>query len=685
MSRLVAAACFLAFAFLVVPQGPIALAQKKGPEVIVPAPQAPSLTGPAGVSAKLGASTDVSLTGQNLSDPTGTIVGAPLKASISQKNKNEPTRIVVAVEVPKDAPIGVYPIRVATKTGASNQRALVVDDLPEVRESNENSSKDTAQSVTPPCVVAGRVDAESADFFKLPVKAGQRLTIEVVGRRMGSQIDPLIVLHDAKTKRELISLYADDSPGLQGDARLTHTFKEPGEILVEVRDTTYRGGANFPYRLRIGEFPGATTAFPLAVQRGQTTSIGFSGPGADLIPPVKVMAPADTNILAIRVSPKFAKGPSGWPVQVRLSDNPEGVEKEPNNEAAKATPIAVPGGVSARFATANDIDYFQFPANKGQKLALAVLAYEINAPTEVLLRVVDEKGKELAKSNPAQPSVKAEFTAPADGNYFAVCEHLNFLSGPNEVYHLSVRPALPDFEFTLPVDNVEAPIGGGTAIAVTNINRLNGFTEPIEFRIVGDPVLGGSITVPADATTAYVPVTVKPGTKPGAYAFRVQGKSRDIVRYGTNADLAKAAFANLPNPPLDFVGQAAAGATDDAPFTLAISADPASIEKGKTGKLVIEAKRKGYDGDITIAAVAPPANAAIAAKPLPKGAAKVDATVTANAAGPAAITLKATAKIGGKDYVVLTEPVIVTVTEAKKGEPKKDAPKKDVPKEKAKK
>ena len=76
------------------------------------------------------------------------------------------------------------------------------------------------------------------------------------------------MLHDAKTKRELIDLYADDTPGLQSDCRLTHTFKDAGEVLVEVRDTTYRGGADFFYRLRIGEFPGATTAFPLAVQRG---------------------------------------------------------------------------------------------------------------------------------------------------------------------------------------------------------------------------------------------------------------------------------------------------------------------------------------------------------------------------------------------------------------------------------
>ena len=57
-----------------------------------------------------------------------------------------------------------------------------------------------------------------------------------------SSVSRIVVLHDAKTKRELVDLYADDTPGLQGDCRLSHTFKDAGEVLVEVRDTT-RGGS----------------------------------------------------------------------------------------------------------------------------------------------------------------------------------------------------------------------------------------------------------------------------------------------------------------------------------------------------------------------------------------------------------------------------------------------------------
>ena len=52
----------------------------------------------------------------------------------------------------------------------------------------------------------------------------------------------------------------DDTPGLQSDCRLEHKFKEASEILVEVRDTTYKGGADYHYRLRIGDQKRKTVA-----------------------------------------------------------------------------------------------------------------------------------------------------------------------------------------------------------------------------------------------------------------------------------------------------------------------------------------------------------------------------------------------------------------------------------------
>ena len=79
------------------------------------------------------------------------------------------------------------------------------------------------------------------------------------------------------------------------------------------------------------------------------------------------------------------------------------------------------------------------------------------------------------------------------------CEHLNYAAGPNEVYHLAVTPADPDFAVTLGLDRVDAPAGGVGLLPVTGVARLNGFAGAVELTVVGDD-LSGSLTVPAAVT-----------------------------------------------------------------------------------------------------------------------------------------------------------------------------------------
>jgi hypothetical protein len=297
--------CGLAAVVSLTSGGRVATGQPKA-LVVAPAPQAPTLAAAAALGAKAGESVELTLTGTNLNDPVGVLLSCPGKVTVPTDNKNgtDAGKLRVRVELPADCPIGLHTIRVATKQGVSSFRPFVVDELAAVPEADTNRSKDAPQVLAVPTVVTGRTDNEASDFYKVKVSPGQTVTFEVIARRIGSPLDPIIVLHDAKTKREIVELYADDTPGLQSDCRLTHTFKDGGEFLVEVRDTTYRGGADYAYRLRVGEFPGATTAFPVAVQRGQTASVGFAGPNTADIPPVSVRAPADPTVAAVYVSPK---------------------------------------------------------------------------------------------------------------------------------------------------------------------------------------------------------------------------------------------------------------------------------------------------------------------------------------------------------------------------------------------
>ncbi len=198
--------------------------------------------------------------------------------------------------------------------------------------------------------------AEANDYYKIAVKAGESVSFEVLGRRLGSAFDPQLTLIDPHTGRELHGGHSNDAPGLQTDPRLTYTFKEAGEYLIEIRDVSYRGGEDFYYRLRIGDFPCATTPLPMAVKRGSKVAVHFAGPTVDGVEPVEITAPTDPLIPSVWVTPKSKNGLNGWPVSLLLSDLDEVLELEPNDELDKANRVPAPGAGTGRFEKKDDVE-----------------------------------------------------------------------------------------------------------------------------------------------------------------------------------------------------------------------------------------------------------------------------------------------------------------------------------------
>ena len=638
-------------------------------------PSYPTLTTPATLGTKPGNTVEVTLTGTNLLDATSVWTSLPSQTTILPDQKDA-TKLKVKFVIPADAAVGFHTFRVATKAGMTNVRPFVIDDLPEVEEKPGNTKKEMAQVVVAPCVILGSAAAESADYFRVPVKTGQPITIEAVGRRLGSTIDPVIILSDAKGQ-EIPGLYADDTPGLQTDARVTYTSPSDGEIIVEIRDTTYRGGADYTYRLRIGNFAGATTAFPLAVERGKKTDVGFAGPGLDGVKPVSVTAAAGVEV--VNITPLRAGGQSGWPVPVLAHDYPESTEIEPNNEIAKANALPLPGGVSAKFAEKSDIDFYKVTGKKGQKLLLSVLTYELNAPTEVFLRVLDAKGAELAKSNPQQAGVRLEYTPAADGDFFVACEQTNYTSGPNEVYHLSVQPFAPDFTITLGLDRIDIPMGTVGRLPINTIVRVNGFAAPVELSIVGIDGITGTLTIPAAAnpqppTPLFMPINAKPGMKLGAYVGKILATAtidgKPVTRIVASIDGAKIALGGMPNPPQEVTTQVAVAITPEPLYTLELKLDAVTIVKGGVLKGKIVAKRGDkFTEEIVIAAVTVPAMSVPKLVPIKKGESEalIELSVPATVpAGATAVQFKGTAKVNGKEVVINSAPLTITVTEPPK-------------------
>jgi hypothetical protein len=658
-------------------------AQPKAPPVAV-APQAPTIAASSLTGAQRGTSVELTFTGTNLADPVGVWTSFPAKASFppDMKNGTEPAKVRVKLEVPADAPIGFHTMRLATKHGISNAKVFCIDDLPQVAEVDTNRTKSTAQIVPVPCVVMGRTDAEVSDFFKFTAKAGQRLTFEVLGRRLGSAFDPIVILYDAKTGREMPGVYDDDAPGLQTDSRLTHTFKDAGDYLIEIRDTTFRGGADFFYRLRIGDFPAAIAAIPVTLKRGAKVRVTFAGPVVDGVPPVEVIAPTDPLKTVVYAAPKGPGGLSGWPVPIALNDADEITESEPNNDIAKANRINVPGGVTGRFLEKGDVDYFVFAAKKGTRYVIAAETFEINSPAEVYLilkNVKNGKEAELAKSAPTAPSARIEYVATEDGDLYVHAEHLNFAHGPNEIYHLTVKTPAPDFDIRLLLDRFDVHPGGTTLIPITSVIRRD-YPGPIELSVAGNPGFSGTVTIPAGMppaapppqpgqVIAWLPLTAKADLPMGAYELRVLAKGnangKEFVKLADISDIVRTNMANLGFPPREMLTSMGVGVTDKPVFTLAAKAAAPEAIRGTPANVTVAATRvMGFVEDITLAAYGLPPNVTVAIKPIGKGTNDIQVQITAAPAAPTGkfkINFRGAAKSMGKDFAYYATPLELTI------------------------
>jgi hypothetical protein len=139
---------------------------------------------------------------------------------------------------------------------------LEVGDGPEVMEVEKNDLPETAQRVTIPVTINGRIYAPysplpDVDCFRFSATKGEVLQLEVVAARLGSPLDGVLDILDAKGKTLATN---DDAHGK--DPALTFTVPETGEYIARVSDLTGRSGEAFGYRLHIGPVrPDFTLAF----------------------------------------------------------------------------------------------------------------------------------------------------------------------------------------------------------------------------------------------------------------------------------------------------------------------------------------------------------------------------------------------------------------------------------------
>jgi hypothetical protein len=156
---------------------------------------------------------------------------------------------------PADTKPGVRLLSVRKGGLVSNSVPFAVGTLPECLE-KEPKSPARAQSISLPVIVNGRIDRPGdVDVFRFEGRAGQVVVAEVQARRLGSPLDSVLKLTDAKGK---VLAYNDDQEDRgyelhthHADSLLRVTLPSNGTYYLHLGDAQRQGSSAHAYRLRV--------------------------------------------------------------------------------------------------------------------------------------------------------------------------------------------------------------------------------------------------------------------------------------------------------------------------------------------------------------------------------------------------------------------------------------------------
>jgi hypothetical protein len=168
--------------------------------------------------------------------------------------------------------------------------------------------------------------------------------------------------------------------------------------------------------------PGCTLYLPFAAQAklthaGGETAVFTFKPAADTAPgvyPIRVRSPLGiSNLRLLLVSPAAI---------VR--------EKEPNNRWTEANPVKLPALLVGELShPSTDVETFRFAAQAKQRLTFASATRRLGLSPDLLLRLRDAKGRELAYVNNT-PGMRGDelldYTIQQDGDYILEVHNASF-------------------------------------------------------------------------------------------------------------------------------------------------------------------------------------------------------------------------------------------------------------------
>jgi hypothetical protein len=556
-------------------------------------------------------------------------------------------KVDLTIAVAADAALGSHLVRVRTRTGLSHPRQFFVSPYPTVDEKEPNSEFAQAQVIPLNSTIEGIILTEDVDYFKVTVKKGQRISLEVDGLRLGYlNFDPYIAILD---KDRFEKAFSDDTILHRQDGYCSFVAEYDGEYYVMVRESSYRGSTRSFYRLHVGDFRRPDVVFPAGGKVGSKVDVRFIDTKGSFAGSVTVPAEEDPNF---EVFSAEAPAPSGNPFRISQVDN--FVESEPNNsrEQANVVPSADAYALNGIIGEPGDADYYRLTLKKGQVLTGHAYAQGLGSPLDPVVSLRGAAGALISNDDGGgtrRLDSRFEVTVPADGDYtLSIRDHLD-RGGPKYVYRVELTASQPRLTFASPDYSVNdshyrqfiaVPRGGRMALLENfTRSRVGGdyrfaapglpagvklLTElapkdlpnvPLLFEAAADAPLGQAI----------VPVRLDPVDPQNKVVGRLR-QNFDVVRDGNVIFLT------------DTEDRLPVVVVEEAPYALEIVTPKVPLVQNGVYDLKVVAKRKaGFEAAIRVFMVwTPPGVSVLGEMTIPAGGNECSFQLSANTGVPTA-------------------------------------------------
>ena len=314
----------------------------------------------------------------------------------------------------------------------------------------------------------------------------------------------------------------------------------------------YEGGDGRAYLLRMGHFPAARAALPIAIRRDRRVTALFPEASGE---------PAPMGIGPVFDPGGFFAGcfrpgddAPAW-VSMRTTELEPTAEVEPDDAPERATRATVPSFLYGRLASRGESDWFAFELVRGQAIAVKAEGREVGSPADLELTLLDPAGNEARRVDDLLLDDAAFlFTANADGVHRLRVRDVTGGCGPDFVYGVEVRADVPRFAVASDVAALTVPRGGTQPIPLT-VTRSN-YDGPIALAIEGRPpgLALRPAVIPAGASQAVVFLeadascpaglsTVRIGADAGKGVLPTLAGTQPLIdRQAVNVDLIKTAL-----------------------------------------------------------------------------------------------------------------------------------------------